>query len=102
MEKATKKASVKKKKLKRNDYIRIAVCCAVVCGFVYTLISQQIRISAIRQETKECLSEIEKQEQKYSQLKEKAKDNSTDKFYEEKARDEGYIRADETQFVVGN
>ena len=102
MEKATKKASKKKKKLQRSDFLRIFLCCAVICGFMYTIISQQIRISAIRQETKQCLSEIEKQEQKYSQLKEKAKDNSTDKFYEEKARDEGYVRDSETVFIVGN
>ena len=89
MEKATKKASSKKRRLQRSDYIRIIICSVVVCGFLYTMISQQVRISAIRKETEQCLSEIEQQEEKYSKLKEKAKENSTDEFYEEKARDEG-------------
>ena len=41
-------------------------------------------------------------EKEYEVLKEKAKYNSTDEFYEDKARDEGYVREDETVFVVGN
>ncbi len=102
MEKAAKKTTVKRKKIRKNDYIRILICCVLVCGFVYTMIAQQIRISAIRSETEQCEKEIAKQEQIYAELKEKAKGNSTDKFYEEKARDEGYVRDDETVFIVGN
>ena len=102
MQKAAKKTTVKEKKMHRNDLIRILVCCVLVCGFGYTMISQQIRISAIRSETEACEHEIAKQEQIYAELKEKAKDNSTDEFYEEKARDEGYVRSDETVFIVGN
>lgn len=102
MEKAAKKTTVKEKKIRRNQYIRILICCVLICGFVYTMIAQQIRISAIRNETQECEREIAKQEKIYAELKEKAKDNSTDEFYEEKARDEGYVRDDETVFIIGN
>lgn len=102
MEKAAKKTTSKANNKRKNDYIRIVVCCVLVCGFVYTMISQQIRISAIRNETEACEREIAKQEQIYAELKEKAKDNSTDEFYEQKARDEGYVRDDETVFIVGN
>ncbi|MBR1970905.1 MAG: septum formation initiator family protein [Clostridia bacterium] len=102
MQKAAKKTTVKEKKMQKNDFMRVVICCVVVCGFIYTMISQQIRISAIRNETEACEREIAKQEQIYAELKEKAKDNSTDEFYEEKARDEGYVRSDETVFIVGN
>ena len=102
VQKAAKNTTVKEKNIRRNDFIRVIICCVLVCGFCYTMIAQQIRISAIRSETEACEKEIAKQEQIYAELKEKAKDNSTDEFYEEKARDEGYVRSDETVFIVGN
>ena len=67
-----------------------------------TLISQQIRLVSIRRETAQCREEIADKEKEYERLSEKAKYNSSDDFYERKARDEGYAREDETVFVVGN
>ncbi len=102
MIKAMKKTGNVKNKKSRAYYIRIAVCLLVTTVFVYTLISQQVRLMTIKRETKLCLEEISTQKEEYSKLKEKAKNSSSDRFYEEKARDEGYVREDETVFVIGN
>ena len=69
---------------------------------MYTLITQQIDLINIRRQTAQCTEEIEEQKALYEVYKGKAASNSTDEFYEEKARDEGYVRSDETVFVVGN
>ena len=41
-------------------------------------------------------------QKEYDRLEEKAQYSSSDKFYEDKARDEGYVREDEIVFIVGN
>ena len=97
-----KKAARKRAKRSRNDYIRILVFCLLIGGFLYTLVSQQINLISIRRETAQCKKEIAVQKDKYSRLKEKAEYNSSDEYYEDKARDEGYVRSDETVFIVGN
>lgn len=92
----------KTRKSKQSYYVRIAVCVLIISGFLYTLVSQQLRLISIRRETARCEKEITAMEKEYDVLKEKAKYNSSDEFYEDKARDEGYVRDDETLFVVGN
>ncbi len=99
----TSKSSVRKQKKKTHSYyLRLTVCFLIIAGFLYTLVSQQLRLISIRRETAQCEREISTMEKEYDVLKEKAEYNSTDKFYEDKARDEGYVREDETVFVVGN
>lgn len=98
----TKKSVHRKKKKTQSYYLKLAVCFLIIAGFLYTLVSQQLRLISIRQETAQCEREISSMEKEYDVLKEKAKYNSTDEFYEDKARDEGYVREDETLFVVGN
>lgn len=90
-----------KNKNKKNLF-RMAVWCFVAGVFLYTLVTQQINLASIRRETAQCKAEIDAQKEEYSRLKEKAKYNSTDEYYEEKARDKGYVRDNETVFVVGN
>ena len=102
MENATKRSAKKRKRRTRSDYIRIIVCVLVIGGFLYTLASQQLRLISIRRETAQCEKEIALQEKEYERLKKKAEYSSSDEFYEEKARDEGYVRDDETVFVIGN
>ena len=97
-----KRALSEKRKRSKSDYIRIIVCLFIVGGFLYTIISQQINLVEIRREEAECQMQIEEQQKKYSQLQEKVKRNSGDDYYEEKARDEGYVGSDETVFIVGN
>jgi len=97
------KAQLKKaSSVKRNNLIRLFLVCAVGIGFFGTLISQQITLADIRRETDECSALISEREEEFERLKKKAKYNSTDEYYEEKARDEGYVRDDETVFIVGN
>ena len=102
MENVTKKTVSPKKKKTRSYYIRVIVIFLIMGGFVCTLISQQIRLINIRRETAQCKEVIAVKEKEYKTLEEKAKYNSSDDFYERKARDEGYVREDETVFVVGN
>jgi len=102
VENATKRSAKKRKKRTRSDYIRLIVCFLVIGGFLYTLASQQLRLISIRRETAQCEKEIALQEKEYERLKKKAEYSSSDEFYEEKARDEGYVRDNETVFVIGN
>ncbi len=97
-----KKSTRKKKKRTRTDYIRLAIWGLIIGGFLYTLVSQQLRLSSIHRETEQCKQQIALQEEEYDKLSKKAEYNSSDEFYEQKARDEGYVRSDETVFVVGN
>ena len=102
MRKAEKKSVRKKRKFTQGDYIRIAVCSLIICGFVYTLISQQIRLSTIRKETAQYKEELALKEKDYQHYSEKAEHSTSDDFYEEKAREEGYVYENETVFVVVN
>ena len=102
MSSAAKKKVHKKREFTRGDYFRLAVCILIIGGFLYTLAAQQFRLISIRRETAQCNEEIVLQEKEYERLKEKAAYSSSDRFYEEKARDEGYVREDETVFIVGN
>lgn len=102
MSKAAKQKVQKRRKFTRGDYIRLTVCILIIGGFLYTLTAQQLRLISIRRETARCEEQIALQEKEYERLKEKAEYSSSDRFYEEKARDEGYVREDETVFVVGN
>lgn len=102
MNKAAGHKTQKRRKFALGDYIRLIVCILIIGGFLYTLAAQQLRLISIRKETARCEEEIALQEKEYERLKEKAAYSSSDRFYEEKARDEGYVREDETLFVVGN
>lgn len=86
----------------RANFIRMAVFAAVIVTFLCTFVSQQLRIAEIQRETKQCKSQIAMQKEEYDRLEKKAEYNSSEDFYEEKARDEGYVREDEIVFVVGN
>ena len=102
MEKRLKRRTRNRYKLTRNGLIYLLVGLFVFGGFLVTVIGQQIDLSEIYKEQafyekenaskKEALEEAELDEA-YS---------SSDEFYEDKARDEGYIREGEVQFVVGN
>ena len=82
--------------------LRFCILSLLVGSFLYTLVTQQINLVSIRKQTAQCRQEISEKKALYKMYKEKAESNSTDEFYEEKARDEGYVRSDETVFVVGN
>ena len=101
MESVSKKTQ-KKRKRSRADYVRLIIFCVVVCGFLYTLVSQQLRLTSIRSEKKQCEDQIALQEKQYEKSKKEAEYSSTDEFYEDKARAEGYVRPDETVFVIVN
>ena len=98
----SEKKNRKKRKRTRADYVRIIVFCLVVCGFLYTLVSQQLRLSSIRREKQQCDEQIALQNEAYEKSKKEAEYSSTDEFYEDKARDEGYVHPDETVFVIVN
>lgn len=102
MGKVAKRKIHKKRKFTKSDFIRMTVCILIVGGFLYTLAAQQVRLISIRKETAQCKEEIALKEKEYKRLEEKANYSSSDKFYEEKARDEGYVLDDEILFVVGN
>lgn len=102
MSENARRRSRKRRKFSRGDYIRLVTLILIIGGFLYTLAAQQLRLISIRRETARCEQEIARQEKEYERLEEKANYSSSDRFYEEKARDEGYIREDETLFVVGN
>ena len=102
MSENARRISRKRRKFSRGDYIRLVTLILIIGGFLYTLAAQQLRLISIRRETARCEQEIALKEKEYERLEEKANYSSSDRFYEEKARDEGYIREDETQFVVGN
>ena len=91
-----------KRKYTRSGYLRLLVSILIIGGFLYTLTAQQFRLVSIRKETARCNEEIALQKKEYEKLKEKAAYSSSDRFYEEKARDEGYVRENETVFIVGN
>ena len=102
MKQVEKKTTRVRKKRTRADYIRMAIWGLVIGGFVFTLISQQIYLSDIHREDEQCKKQIAVRKDEYEDLSKKAEYNASDKFYEEKARDEGYVSPDETVFVVGN
>ncbi len=102
MESVARKRVHKKRKYTRNDYIFLAVCILISGSLLYVLTAQQFQFISIRKETARCNEEIVLQQKEYERLKEKAAYSSSDRFYEEKARDEGYVREDETLFIVGN
>ena len=102
MRSVAEKRMHKKRKLTRNDYVLLSICILIFASFLCTVTAQQFRLISIRKETARCQEEIALQEKEFERLKEKAAYSSSDRFYEEKARDEGYIREDETLFIVGN
>lgn len=101
MESVSKK-SHKKRKRSRADYVRLIIFGVVICGFLYTLVSQQLRLTSIRREKEQCKQQIALQNKEYEKSKKEADYSSTDEFYEDKARAEGYVRPDETVFVIVN
>ena len=102
MKKAKKSIAKTQKNKSGRTYIRIILCFLIIGGFLYTLLGQQIRLVNIRRETARYEKEISKMEKEYERLSKKAEYSSSDEFYEEKARGEGYVREDETIFVIGN
>ncbi len=102
MKRVAKKTVAKKFKRTRANYIRLIVGVLVIGSFIGTLVSQQIRISSIRRETEQCKKQTAAKNEEYEKLSKKAEYSASDDFYEKKARDEGYVRSDETVFVIGN
>ena len=102
MERVQVKSAKKRKKRTRSEYIFMVVGILIVGSFLCTLVSQQLRLSSIRRETEQCRQQIALTEKEYEKSSESAKNSTSDAFYEKKARDEGYVRADETVFVIGN
>lgn len=102
MKKAAKHKQGKSNMLKNTRFISVIIAVLLICSFLYTLIGQQIRLIEIRREIAACEKEIDSKKEEQSLLKEKAEYSSSDKFYEDKARDEGYVREDETVFVIEN
>ena len=96
------KSNRKKRKRTRADYVRLIIFCVIICGFVYTLVSQQLRLTSIRREKEQCEEKIALQNKEYEKSKKEAEYSSTDEFYEDKARDEGYVRPEETVYVIVN
>lgn len=102
MRRVTKKSARSKRKRTRADYVRLAIWGLVIGGFICTLISQQLHLSSIHRETEQCKKQIALQEEEHEKLSKKAEFNASDEFYEQKARDEGYVSSNETVFVIGN
>jgi len=100
------KPSVRKKRrrirLKRNDFIFLAVCLLVFGGFLLTVFGQEQKLSEIRHDTAEQEKQVAALEEEYEILEEEEAKNSGDEFFEAKAREEGYVHEDEVVFVVGN
>lgn len=95
------KRAVNKTKARKN-FIHIIICFLIVGGFLYTLVNQQLRLISIRREMARCEQETAVKQEEYERLKKKEEYYSSDKYREEKVRDEGYVRDDEIVFVVGN
>ncbi len=103
MEKAIKKFPRKKRRKRtRREVLILVVFCCVIAGFLCKLVSQQMYLSEIRNEKKQCEQQIASLEEQKKTLEREAKYNSSDDYYEEKLRDEGYIRDDEIAFVIVN
>ena len=102
MEKDEKKSVHRKRRKTHYDYIRLAIFAFVIGGFLCVLGSQQLRLMSIRKETAQCKKEIALQKKEFERQKQKAQHSSSKEFYEEKARDEGYVLENETVFIVGN
>ena len=102
MHKVKKKAAPKKRRRTRGDYIRLAVFLFVVGGFLFTVMSQQLHLSDIRDRNNQYKKEIARKEKELALLEQKGKENSSADFYERKARDEGYVLENETVYIVGN
>ncbi len=102
MASVTGKTAGKRRRRTRADYVRIIIFCLVIGGFMCTLVSQQLRLISIRRETQRCEELISLKEKEYEKLSEKAEYSSSSEFYEEKARDEGYVGKNEKVFVIGN
>ena len=92
----------KKRKYTPMGHLCLGFTVAIAVVFLYILIAQQVRLVSIRKETARCQEEIAIQEKEYQKLEEKAAYSSSERFYEEKARDEGYVKENETIFIVGN
>ncbi len=102
MRKFFKRKTRKKRKLTRSSLIYMLIAILVFGGFLVAVIGQENTLSDIRKE--QAFYEQENASKK-EELAEAEKDeaySSSDEFYENKARDEGYVREDEVQFVVGN
>lgn len=102
MKKPLNRKTRKKRVWTRESIIYLVICILVFGGFLYTFIVQEKTLSDIRKQQAYYDEEIVIKEGELVEAEEKAAHSSSDRFYEDKARDEGYIREDETQFVVGN
>ena len=102
MKKPLNRKTRKKRVWTRDSIIYLVICVLVFGGFLYTFIVQEKTLSDIRKQQAFYNEEIVIKEGELAEAEERAAHSSPDKFYEDKARDEGYIRDDETQFVVGN
>ena len=102
MKKPLNRKTRKKRVWTRDSIIYLVICILVFGGFLYTFIVQEKTLLDIRKQQAYYNEEIVIKESELAEAEERAAHSSSDRFYEDKARDEGYIRDDETQFVVGN
>ena len=102
MKKPLNRKTRKKRVWTRDSIIYLVICVLVFGGFLYTFIVQEKTLSDIRKQQAFYNEEIVIKEGELAEAEERGAHSSSDKFDEDTARDEGYIRDDETQFVVGN
>jgi len=98
----SRKKSRRKIRLKRNDFIFLAVCLFVLGGFLCTVFGQEQSLSRIRKEINNNEKEIALKEEEYEILTEEEEKKSGDEHIEDILRKEGYVRENEILYVVGN
>lgn len=102
MKKFLKRRTRKKRKLSRNSLIYMLVGILVFGGFLVACIGQGSTLSDIEKEQAYYEKENASLKEELEAAEVDEAYSSSDEFYENKARDEGYIREDEVQFIVGN
>lgn len=102
MNKSLKRKTRKKRKLTRSRLIYLLVGVLVFGGFLVTVIGQEQDLSEIYKEQAYYEEANAAEKEKLEAAEKDEAYSSSDEFYENKARDEGYVREDETQFIVGN
>ena len=94
--------NTRKSNKKRRRSVFSMILAGMLAAFLLTSATMQYKIMNIRREREAYELETALQEKEYERLSEKAKYSKSDDFYEQKARDEGYVSENETVFVVGN
>lgn len=82
--------------------IIITAACLTLVVFAVALCSTMIRIHNVRAEISEYDVAIAQKKSELEQLDQKVRYNESDEFREDAARDNGFVREDETVFIVTN